>query len=93
MPISIGNNVFVGARALIMQGVTIGNNCIIAAGAIVTKDIPEGTIVGGVPAKVIGKYEELREKMIGYTSMITSAFTEIDGNQWEKQSKYFWKEN
>ena len=61
--IVIGNNVFIGARALVMQGVTIGDNCIIAAGAIVTKDVPSGSVVGGVPAKVIGDYESLRSKM------------------------------
>lgn len=92
MPISIGNNVFVGARAMIMQGVTIGNNCIIAAGAIVTKDIPDGVIVGGVPAKTIGKYEDLREKMKRYSSSVISAFSELTGNEWEKQSQYFWKD-
>ena len=90
MPISIGNNVFVGARAMIMQGVTIGNNCIIAAGAIVTKDIPDGVIVGGVPAKTIGRYEDLREKMKRYSSSVISAFSVLTGNEWEKQSQYFW---
>lgn len=51
--IKIGNNVWIGARAMIMKGVTIGDGAIIAAGAIVTKDVPPKTIVAGVPAKVI----------------------------------------
>lgn len=51
--VKIGDNVWIGARAMIMKGVTIGNNAIIAAGAIVTKDVPANTIVAGVPAKVI----------------------------------------
>lgn len=51
--ITIGNDVWIGSRALIMDGVTIGNGAIIAANAIVTKDIPSYAIVGGIPAKVI----------------------------------------
>lgn len=52
-PVSIGNNVWVGGRAVINPGVTIGNNVVIASGAVVTKDIPDNMIVGGNPAKVI----------------------------------------
>jgi len=51
--ISIGNDVWIGARATIMDGVRVGNGAIIAAGAVVTKDVPNYAIVGGVPAKVI----------------------------------------
>lgn len=49
----IGNDVWIGTRAIIMSGVKIGNGVIIGAGAVVTKDIPDYAIVGGVPAKVI----------------------------------------
>lgn len=49
----IGNNVWVGANCAILKGVSIGNGAIIAAGAVVTGDVPEYTIVAGVPAKVI----------------------------------------
>lgn len=52
-PIVIGENVWVGASATILPGVTIGDNAIIAAGAVVTKDVSANTIVGGVPAKFI----------------------------------------
>ena len=51
----IEDYVFVGPRAIILPGVTIGNGAVIAAGAVVTKDIPPMSIVGGVPAKVIGE--------------------------------------
>lgn len=52
-PIIIGRNVWIGSGAIVLQGVTIGDNAVIAAGAVVTKDVPEDTIVGGVPAKEI----------------------------------------
>ena len=54
-PIHIGNNVWIGANATVLPGVTIGNNAVIAAGAVVTKDVPSDTVVGGVPAKAIRK--------------------------------------
>ncbi|MBP6872851.1 MAG: acyltransferase [Bacteroidales bacterium] len=52
-PILIGDNVWIGMRAIILKGVTIGNGSIVAAGAVVTKDVPPNTVVGGVPARVI----------------------------------------
>lgn len=52
-PIHIGNDVWIGARVIILPGVTVGNHVIIGAGAVVTKDVPDYSIVGGVPAKVI----------------------------------------
>jgi maltose O-acetyltransferase len=52
-PIKVGNDVWIGMRAMIMPGVKIGNHSIIAAGSIVTKDVPEWAIVGGNPAKII----------------------------------------
>lgn len=51
--VKIGNNVYVGQRAIILRGVTIGDNVIIGAGSIVTKDIPSNSVVCGVPAKVV----------------------------------------
>jgi chloramphenicol O-acetyltransferase type B len=62
-PIIIGNDVWIGARAIIMDGVTIGDGAIVAANAVVTKDIPAYAIVAGVPAKVIS-YRFEPEKII-----------------------------
>jgi acetyltransferase-like isoleucine patch superfamily enzyme len=51
--ILIKRNVWIGAGAIILPGVTVGENSVVAAGAVVTKDVPPNTIVGGVPARVI----------------------------------------
>lgn len=52
-PITIGNDVWIGSRAIILDGVHIGDGAIIGAGSVVTKDVPAYAIVGGVPARVI----------------------------------------
>lgn len=51
--IHIKKNAWIGAGATILQGVTIGENAVVAAGAVVSKDVPDNTIVGGIPAKII----------------------------------------
>lgn len=58
-PISIGDGVWIGARATILPGVTIGEGAVVAAGAVVAKDVAPWTVVGGNPAKVI-KMRELK---------------------------------
>lgn len=62
-PINIGNNVYIGNNALLLPGVTVGNNVVIGAGSIVTKDIPDNSVVAGVPARRIKSYEEYFEKI------------------------------
>ena len=52
-PVHIGRDVWIGAHATILPGVTIGDGAIIAAGAVVNRDVPERAVAGGVPAKVI----------------------------------------
>lgn len=61
--ITIGNNCFIGARSTILPGVTIGNSCIVAAGSVVTKDIPNGEVWGGVPAKFIKTVHDYAENL------------------------------
>lgn len=64
-PVEIGDHVFIGPRAIILQGVKIGRGAVVAAGAVVNKDVPDFAIVGGVPAQVIGerKLKELNYKL------------------------------
>jgi virginiamycin A acetyltransferase len=52
-PITVGNDVWIGANVIVLDGVTIGNGAIVATGAVVTKDVPPYAIYGGVPAKLI----------------------------------------
>lgn len=52
-PITVGNNVWIGLGAKILDGVTIGDNAVVAAGAVVNKDVPANTVVAGVPAVII----------------------------------------
>lgn len=54
-PVSIGDDVWIGASAVVLPGVTIGNHCVVAAGAVVTKDVPDKSVVAGIPAKIIKK--------------------------------------
>lgn len=63
--IEIGNDVWIGANAVILRGIRIGDGAVIAAGAVVTKTVPDFAVVAGVPAKII-KYrlpEQSREKI------------------------------
>jgi len=59
-PIAIGHNVWIGGGAIINPGVTIGDNAVIASGAVVTKDVADGCVVGGVPAKTLKHVEASR---------------------------------
>jgi acetyltransferase-like isoleucine patch superfamily enzyme len=53
MPVTIEDDVWIGANAVVLPGVRIGTHAVVAAGAIVTKDVPPHSLVAGVPAKVI----------------------------------------
>lgn len=56
-PVTIGNNVWIGGRAIINPGVQIGDNVVVASGAVVTKNVPDNVVVGGNPAKIIKHIE------------------------------------
>lgn len=62
-PTVIEDDVWIGARAIVLAGTTIGTGAVVAAGALVNRDVPEFAIVGGVPAKVIGmRFESEAER-------------------------------
>jgi len=68
--IDIGDNVFIGYGALVLPNVTISSNVIVGAGAVVTKDVAEGDIVAGVPARPIGRVEDLVKKLQAQTQSL-----------------------
>lgn len=55
-PISIGRNVWIGAKATVTKGVTIGDNAVVAANSVVTRDVPANTLVAGAPATIIRRW-------------------------------------
>lgn len=61
MPVVIGDNVLIGANAVVLEGVHIGDNAVVAAGAVVTKDVPPGAVVAGSPAKIVKMKDEKTE--------------------------------
>jgi acetyltransferase-like isoleucine patch superfamily enzyme len=63
-PITVGDDVYIGVRSLIMPGVSIGNRCIIGAGSIVTRDVPDNSVAIGVPARVVRSVDEYLESML-----------------------------
>jgi maltose O-acetyltransferase len=61
-PVKIGNNVFIGANATILPGVTIGDNAVVGAGSVVAKDVPANAVATGNPARVVRDIESFRQK-------------------------------
>lgn len=59
--ITIGNNVFIGARSIVLSNVKIGDNSVVGANSVVTKDVPSGVVVAGNPAKIILTIEEYKK--------------------------------
>lgn len=62
-PIVIGNDVYIGNNVTLLPGVTVGNRVVIGASAIITKDIPDNSVVVGVPARVVETVDEYLEKI------------------------------
>jgi len=56
-PVSIGDNVYIGANAIILKGVAVGDQCVVGAGAVVTANLPPRSIALGVPARIVGHVE------------------------------------
>ena len=58
LPVIVGDNVVMGANAVVLEGVKIGNGCVIAAGSVVISDVPDNSVVAGVPGKIIKTVDE-----------------------------------
>ena len=63
-PIVLGDDVYVGTRAILLPGTTVGSNCVIGAGSVVRGKIPSGSVVGGVPARVLKSIDEYRAGLV-----------------------------
>jgi len=61
--IEIGSDVFIGTRSVILPGVRIGNHSIVGAGSVVTKSVPEGVVVAGNPARIVGTWAEYQDRL------------------------------
>lgn len=99
----LNDNVFVGHGAIILPGVTVGPNAIVAAGAVVSKDVPENSVVAGVPARVIGDVDllvkklELETKKVPWYSLIIERGNcfdpKIEPQLKELRVKYFFSQD
>jgi acetyltransferase-like isoleucine patch superfamily enzyme len=65
-PVSIGSDVFIGAGAIILPGVSIGDHCVVGAGSVVTKSVPDGSVVAGNPARVLGSFDDFMVRVGGW---------------------------
>jgi len=61
--VTIGDNVFIGVNSIIMPGITIGSNVVVGAGSVVTRDIPDGSVFAGNPARLITGFEAFCERV------------------------------
>ncbi|WP_057912990.1 acyltransferase [Peribacillus muralis] len=90
----IEDNVFIGARSIIMPGVTIGKGSLVAAGSVVTKSVPEESVVAGNPAKIISttdNYHKKLEEQILSAKIYDSKYT-LKGNITNNQKTKMYKE-
>ncbi|MDO4321564.1 MAG: hypothetical protein Q4C61_03465 [Lachnospiraceae bacterium] len=87
--IEIRDNVFIGSRTVILGNVRIGSNVIVAAGSLVNRDLPDNSVVAGVPARVVGRFDDFVQKRLTekrYESGVTGQIVS------KKQEEYFWSE-
>jgi acetyltransferase-like isoleucine patch superfamily enzyme len=76
-PITVGNNVFIGSNSTLMPGIAIGNNVVIGASSVVTRDIPDNSVVAGVPAKFIRSVDEYEQSVLNHATYISESNLEL----------------
>ena len=87
--IEIGNNVFVGSDVIILPNCKIGDNVIVGAGSLITKDVPDNSVVAGIPARVIETFETFANKRKG--ELYPNNMKPVIGKKVEKQlEEYLW---
>ncbi|WP_372462931.1 acyltransferase [Rhodococcus rhodochrous] len=77
--IEIGSDVFIGTRSVILPGVRIGSHSIVGAGSVVTKSVPDGVVVAGNPARIVGTWDEYQDRLREWKSqedMVGSTYRE-----------------
>jgi acetyltransferase-like isoleucine patch superfamily enzyme len=82
--IIIGDNVFIGINSILLPGVKIGNNCVIGAGSVVSRDIPDGVVAVGVPARPVKSIDEYWESIQDRAFYIRSHSPEEKREIWTK---------
>lgn len=87
--IEIGDNVFIGTNTTILGNVKIGNNVIVAAGTLVNKDVPNDSVVAGVPCKVVNSFDSFVDKRVKQPKNVYSV---INQRVSEEMADYYWKE-
>lgn len=72
-PVHVGNRVFIGNRVMLMPGVTVGDDVVIGAGSLVTKSVPSGSVVAGVPARVLGSIQSYKDRSLLRADFVDSS--------------------
>lgn len=90
--IEVGNDVVIGANAIILYDVKVGNDVVIAAGSVVTTDVPSGTVVAGVPARKISDSSSYYEKIIDFSEKVNWDESIPLHHRKKLQEEYFWGE-
>jgi maltose O-acetyltransferase len=86
----IGRNTFIGAGSIVMPGVRIGDSCIIGAGSVVTKDVPDGSVAAGNPARMIGTtviFAAKHSALLANCRVYPAAWTEDGGINWPQKNQ------